>query len=132
MHRSRNVKTKVIGCPKTIDGDLKCKEVPISFGFDTACKVCVALLIFLTGKTWLLRCFVVASLQEHCSNLRWKPIFVVLLRWFPVKFSHARGMVLNHIGGENGATALKLPSFVPSVLAEIKRMFNVLPFCQPW
>lgn len=33
------MKTKVIGCPKTIDGDLKCKEVPVSFGFDTACKV---------------------------------------------------------------------------------------------
>ncbi|KAL5127362.1 Pyrophosphate--fructose 6-phosphate 1-phosphotransferase subunit beta [Glycine soja] len=25
--------------PKTIDGDLKCKEVPTSFGFDTTCKV---------------------------------------------------------------------------------------------
>ncbi|KAK9133221.1 hypothetical protein Scep_012749 [Stephania cephalantha] len=37
--RSRNLKTRVIGCPKTIDGDLKCKEVPISFGFDTACKI---------------------------------------------------------------------------------------------
>ncbi|CAM8994963.1 unnamed protein product [Rhodiola kirilowii] len=37
--RSENLKTKVIGCPKTIDGDLKCKEVPISFGFDTACKI---------------------------------------------------------------------------------------------
>lgn len=33
------MKTSVIGCPKTIDGDLKCKEVPTSFGFDTACKV---------------------------------------------------------------------------------------------
>ena len=33
------MKTLVIGCPKTIDGDLKCKEVPTSFGFDTACKV---------------------------------------------------------------------------------------------
>ena len=33
----------MIGCPKTIDGDLKCKEVPISFGFDTACKVSEAL-----------------------------------------------------------------------------------------
>lgn len=39
LHRSRNMKTRVIGCPKTIDGDLKCKEVPTSFGFDTACKV---------------------------------------------------------------------------------------------
>ncbi|CAO2823624.1 unnamed protein product [Amaranthus hypochondriacus] len=37
--RSKNLKTRVIGCPKTIDGDLKCKEVPTSFGFDTACKI---------------------------------------------------------------------------------------------
>ncbi|VAI84792.1 unnamed protein product [Triticum turgidum subsp. durum] len=37
--RGRNLKTRVIGCPKTIDGDLKCKEVPTSFGFDTACKI---------------------------------------------------------------------------------------------
>ncbi|XP_068320250.1 pyrophosphate--fructose 6-phosphate 1-phosphotransferase subunit beta isoform X2 [Pyrus communis] len=37
--RVKNLKTRVIGCPKTIDGDLKCKEVPISFGFDTACKI---------------------------------------------------------------------------------------------
>ncbi|XP_062099835.1 pyrophosphate--fructose 6-phosphate 1-phosphotransferase subunit beta-like [Humulus lupulus] len=37
--RGKNLKTQVIGCPKTIDGDLKCKEVPISFGFDTACKI---------------------------------------------------------------------------------------------
>ncbi|KAF7811212.1 pyrophosphate--fructose 6-phosphate 1-phosphotransferase subunit beta [Senna tora] len=37
--RSKNMKTLVIGCPKTIDGDLKCKEVPTSFGFDTACKI---------------------------------------------------------------------------------------------
>ncbi|KAI3828066.1 hypothetical protein L1987_02161 [Smallanthus sonchifolius] len=37
--RANGLKTRVIGCPKTIDGDLKCKEVPISFGFDTACKI---------------------------------------------------------------------------------------------
>lgn len=37
--RVKNMKTRVIGCPKTIDGDLKCKEVPTSFGFDTACKI---------------------------------------------------------------------------------------------
>lgn len=28
----------MIGCPKTIDGDLKSDKVEISFGFDTACK----------------------------------------------------------------------------------------------
>ncbi|KAB1201558.1 Pyrophosphate--fructose 6-phosphate 1-phosphotransferase subunit beta [Morella rubra] len=37
--RVKKLKTQVIGCPKTIDGDLKCKEVPTSFGFDTACKI---------------------------------------------------------------------------------------------
>ncbi|KAL3683118.1 hypothetical protein R1sor_001140 [Riccia sorocarpa] len=37
--RANNVKTHVIGCPKTIDGDLKSEHVPISFGFDTACKI---------------------------------------------------------------------------------------------
>ena len=30
--------TQVIGCPKTIDGDLKNEHVETSFGFDTACK----------------------------------------------------------------------------------------------
>ena len=30
--------TKVIGVPKTIDGDLQSPDLPISFGFDTACK----------------------------------------------------------------------------------------------
>ena len=34
----RGCKTKVIGVPKTIDGDLKHEYVEISFGFDTACK----------------------------------------------------------------------------------------------
>jgi diphosphate--fructose-6-phosphate 1-phosphotransferase len=33
-----NCNTKVIGCPKTIDGDLKNEYVEVSFGFDTACK----------------------------------------------------------------------------------------------
>ncbi|KAJ8554554.1 hypothetical protein K7X08_025232 [Anisodus acutangulus] len=37
--RGKGLKTRVIGCPKTIDGDLKSKEVPTSFGFDTACKI---------------------------------------------------------------------------------------------
>eukprot|EP01121_Diplochlamys_sp_Union-15-3_P020055 TRINITY_DN769_c0_g1_i2.p1 TRINITY_DN769_c0_g1~~TRINITY_DN769_c0_g1_i2.p1 ORF type:complete len:408 (+),score=76.42 TRINITY_DN769_c0_g1_i2:693-1916(+) len=33
------VKTRVIGCPKTIDGDLKNEHIEISFGFDSAVKV---------------------------------------------------------------------------------------------
>ncbi len=33
------IQIRVIGCPKTIDGDLKNEEIETSFGFDTACKV---------------------------------------------------------------------------------------------
>ncbi|GAB4813047.1 hypothetical protein N2152v2_000093 [Parachlorella kessleri] len=36
---ARGSATRVIGVPKTIDGDLKNLDVAISFGFDTACKV---------------------------------------------------------------------------------------------
>jgi len=31
--------TKVVGVPKTIDGDLRSEDVEITFGFDTACKI---------------------------------------------------------------------------------------------
>lgn len=65
--RSKNLKTRVIGCPKTIDGDLKCKEVPTSFGFDTACKVILIMDLFpwytlilpiiYIFLGWLLNCF---------------------------------------------------------------------------
>jgi diphosphate-dependent phosphofructokinase len=34
-----NCGVQVIGCPKTIDGDLKNEMIETSFGFDTACKV---------------------------------------------------------------------------------------------
>ncbi len=35
----QNLKCRVIGVPKTIDGDLQNEFVEISFGYDTACKV---------------------------------------------------------------------------------------------
>jgi pyrophosphate--fructose-6-phosphate 1-phosphotransferase len=34
----KSIKTRVIGVPKTIDGDLRNEDLEISFGFDTACK----------------------------------------------------------------------------------------------
>lgn len=37
-----NVPTKILGVPKTIDGDLRAPGLPISFGFDTACKTYAA------------------------------------------------------------------------------------------
>jgi diphosphate-dependent phosphofructokinase len=36
---AKNVPIQVVGCPKTIDGDLKNEQIETSFGFDTACKV---------------------------------------------------------------------------------------------
>ena len=38
-YKSTNAGVQVIGCPKTIDGDLKNDLIETSFGFDTACKV---------------------------------------------------------------------------------------------
>jgi diphosphate-dependent phosphofructokinase len=35
---SKKSKTKVVGVPKTIDGDLQTATIEISFGFDSACK----------------------------------------------------------------------------------------------
>ena len=35
---ANNANIQVIGCPKTIDGDLKNEQIEISFGFDTATK----------------------------------------------------------------------------------------------
>ena len=37
--RKNNEPLCVVGCPKTIDGDLKNNEIEVSFGFDTASKV---------------------------------------------------------------------------------------------
>ena len=38
-YKNKNCGIQVIGCPKTIDGDLKNEMIETSFGFDTACKV---------------------------------------------------------------------------------------------
>ena len=38
-YKAINAGVQVIGCPKTIDGDLKNSEIEASFGFDTATKV---------------------------------------------------------------------------------------------
>ena len=38
-YAAKKAGVQVIGCPKTIDGDLKNELIETSFGFDTACKV---------------------------------------------------------------------------------------------
>ena len=38
-YKQKDCGIQVIGCPKTIDGDLKNEMIETSFGFDTACKV---------------------------------------------------------------------------------------------
>lgn len=37
-------KCRVIGAPKTIDGDLKTDHIPVSFGFDTVRWICMGAL----------------------------------------------------------------------------------------
>lgn len=38
-YKAKQVPIQVIGCPKTIDGDMKNEQIEASFGFDTACRV---------------------------------------------------------------------------------------------
>ena len=38
-YRKTKAGIRVVGCPKTIDGDLKNEYIEASFGFDTACRV---------------------------------------------------------------------------------------------
>ncbi len=38
-YKKNNIPIRVVGCPKTIDGDLKNDQIEASFGFDTACRV---------------------------------------------------------------------------------------------
>ena len=38
-YAKNQVPIQVVGCPKTIDGDLKNEQIETSFGFDTACRV---------------------------------------------------------------------------------------------
>ena len=46
---------QVIGCPKTIDGDLKNEQIETSFGFDTACKTSSEL---------------IGNIQRDCNSAR--------------------------------------------------------------
>lgn len=46
---------QVIGCPKTIDGDLKNSQIETSFGFDTACKTYAEL---------------IGNIQRDCNSAR--------------------------------------------------------------
>lgn len=54
-YASKNAGVQVIGCPKTIDGDLKNEMIETSFGFDTACKVYSEL---------------IGNLQRDCNSSR--------------------------------------------------------------
>ena len=55
---------QVIGCPKTIDGDLKNEMIETSFGFDTACKVYSE---------------VIGNIQRDCNSARKYWHFVKLM-----------------------------------------------------
>jgi len=54
-YESINAGVQVIGCPKTIDGDLKNEMIETSFGFDTACKVYAE---------------VIGNIQRDCNSAR--------------------------------------------------------------
>ena len=55
---------QVIGCPKTIDGDLKNDQIETSFGFDTACKTYSEL---------------IGNIQRDCNSARKYWHFIMLM-----------------------------------------------------
>ena len=54
-YATKNYGIQVIGCPKTIDGDLKNDMIETSFGFDTACKTYAE---------------VIGNIQRDCNSAR--------------------------------------------------------------
>lgn len=54
-YQMKNAGIQVIGCPKTIDGDLKNEVIEASFGFDTACKIYSE---------------IIGNIQRDCSSTR--------------------------------------------------------------
>ena len=54
-YKSIGAPVQVIGCPKTIDGDLKNEQIETSFGFDTATKVYAE---------------VIGNIQRDCNSAR--------------------------------------------------------------
>ena len=54
-YAAKNYGVQVIGCPKTIDGDLKNDQIETSFGFDTACKTYAA---------------VIGNIERDCNSAR--------------------------------------------------------------
>ena len=54
-YAAKNYGVQVIGCPKTIDGDLKNAMIETSFGFDTACKTYAE---------------VIGNIQRDCNSAR--------------------------------------------------------------
>ena len=63
-YASKKADVQVIGCPKTIDGDLKNEMIETSFGFDTACKVYSE---------------VIGNIQRDCNSARKYWHFVKLM-----------------------------------------------------
>ena len=54
-YAAKHYGVQVIGCPKTIDGDLKNEQIETSFGFDTACKTYAEL---------------IGNIQRDCNSAR--------------------------------------------------------------
>ena len=63
-YKSIDAGVQVIGCPKTIDGDLKNEMIETSFGFDTACKVYSE---------------VIGNIQRDCNSARKYGHFIKLM-----------------------------------------------------
>ena len=116
-YKAKDYGVQVIGCPKTIDGDLKCEQIETSFGFDTATKVYSGL---------------IGNIERDCNSARKYWHFVKLMglidelndllafhgdEYKYLSTGEQREYILNHLSHKNKTTFETLPSDVARQLS---------------
>ena len=110
-YASKNYGVQVIGCPKTIDGDLKNDQIETSFGFDTATKTYSEL---------------IGNIERDCNSARKYWHFIKLmgrsashiaLECLNLDKDAQRKYILEHLSAENKATFETLPEGVARQLS---------------
>ena len=107
---------QVIGCPKTIDGDLKNEQIETSFGFDTACKTYSEL---------------IGNIERDCNSARkyWHFIKVMGRSASHIALECANAVAVRAADGNNFGTVI-IPEgvieFIPAIKKLIAQLNDVL------
>ena len=107
-YAAKNYGVQVIGCPKTIDGDLKNDQIETSFGFDTACKTYAE---------------VIGNIERDCNSARKYWHFIQVVEQIATTVAHRASE------GHNFGTVLipeGLIEFIPAIGRLIQELNDLL------